>query len=152
MLGLAPWYVSLLVAVAASSAAAPPSRPPPRVELIFEIRSYGEQPRDIVALLVPFLAKLRFSRAQRPSSMKIPDGAEAFGRLDGDFVITSGRFNCILIAYYSGYPGLGPDGAVPKDRAGAFAANLLDFLDGLPTPRPQPRQVTLGSKYCSDAT
>jgi hypothetical protein len=138
-----------LVAFASVATAAPAT--PPHLELVIEVSSYGERPRDLTALLVPLFARLQFSQLQKAPALAGWEGSATFTRADADFVIAAGRYNCIVVAYYAGRPGKGTGGAWPKDRAGTFAAALLDFLDGLPTPRPQAREVVWGSKYCAAA-
>ncbi|MBS0376739.1 MAG: hypothetical protein JSR73_19355 [Proteobacteria bacterium] len=117
-----------------------------------EVTSYGERPRDLLALLVPFLAAKHYTWRRPPASSEIPEGSAAFEHPDGDFVVTAGRFNCIVVAYYALSPGKDRWGVVARDRAGSFEVALMDFLEGLPTPRPVPREVVFGSKYCVGAT
>ena len=100
---------------------------------------------------VPFLAKHHFAQSQRnPETPR--EGSAAFVSPGGDFVVTAGRFNCVVVVYYSKWPGKDDTGALPNQRAGSFRFALFDFLDSLPAPRPLPREVTFGSKYCANAT
>ena len=119
-----------------------------------EVTSYGERPRDLLALLVPFLAKQQFYQPFQRLSAKYAEGSAFFDNPDkprGDFIVTAGRFNCIVVVYYSN-PNTGPNADLSKERAYAFQLALLDFLEGLPTPRPVQREVTFGSRYCANAT
>jgi transposase InsO family protein len=132
------------------AAAAAPPLPPPNVEALMEIRSYGERPRDLLALIVPLLGQRQFAPDSRRRAEVKAEGGETFAHAGGDFVVTAGRYNCIVVAYYTGS---GRGTAIRKgarERAEAFRLALWDFLDALPTPRPTIREITWGSKYCSD--
>ncbi len=112
-----------------------------------EIRSYGERPRDLLALIVPLLGQREFALDARRRLAARPEGSETFAHPGGDFVATTGRFNCIVVAYFTGNARI-RRGA--KARAEAFRIALWDYLDALPTPRPTIREIVWGSTYCSD--
>ncbi len=144
----------LALAVVLVPASAAPTRGPipPQIQVVLEITSYGELPRDLVALLIPFFSKNLYARPLTIPPEKRTDATAAFEHPSGDFVVTNGRFNCIVVAYYSVTPGRDATGRIARDRAGDFELALLDFLESLPEPRPVPREVTFGSRYCSHAT
>jgi hypothetical protein len=143
----------LVLPLAVSGAPAPPPPLPPQVEAVMEIRSYGERPRDLLALLLPFLGQRQFAPDSRRYLALAPraEGSEVFYGPGEDFVVTAGRFNCIVVSYYSTRAVAAARRASPKERADRFRAALWDFLDGLPTPRPELREITWGSKYCTEA-
>jgi hypothetical protein len=144
--------VALSVAIALPAWAAPgPAAPPPRVQLVVEVVSYGERSRDLLSLLVPFFSKNLYSHALPLPRERRTDASAAFEHPSGDFVVTSGRFNCIVVVYYSARPGPDANGRIAKERAGLFQLALMDFLEELPEPRPRPREVTFGSRYCMTA-
>jgi hypothetical protein len=119
---------------------------------VVEVTSYGELPRDLLALLVPFFSKNLYAYPLQIPVDKRTEATAAFQHPSGDFVVTNGRFNCVVVAYYSVRPGQDASGRVARERAGAFELALLDFLEGLPEPRPRPREVAFGSRYCASAT
>ena len=121
-------------------------------EALVEIRSYGEQYRDLKALLVPFLAKHRFYESSLRDKTKAGAPASAFTGPDGDFAATTGRYNCVLVAYYSTRTEPSSDGAMPRDRANSFTIALDEFLTGLPEPRPTFRVTTWGATHCANPT
>lgn len=146
----------LLATVAAvpliASGASTVKRLPPRMEMVLEVTSYGEQPRDLLALLVPFFAKNLYANPLKLRPDMAQEATAAFEHPSGDFVVTSGRFNCVVVAYYSLLPGKDASGLIARERAGRFQLALMDFLEGLPTPRPVPREVTFGSQHCHESS
>jgi hypothetical protein len=117
---------------------------------VIELRSYGEQQRDLVRLLVPWLAKIRFYDATHQSSIEIEEDAVIFADPDGDFVGITGRYNCISIAYYTTPAHMITRGLTGRERSDAFEAALTGFLQNLPTPRVTQR-IVAGTQTCGDA-
>lgn len=145
-------FLAIAIFLSAPAAAARDVRIPPHVEVVLEVTSYGELPRDLVALLVPFFASKLYSRDLRLRSKDTTGATAAFGHSNGDFLVTAGRFNCIVVAYYSMRPGKDSTGRIASERSHDLEAALLDFVEGLPTPRPVLKEVAFGSRYCVAAT
>jgi hypothetical protein len=123
----------------------------PHQEGRIEIRSYGEQSRDLLALMVPFFAKIEFSQITTIPVDRDKEGAGIFAAPNGDYVATAGRYNCLIVVYSSTVKGVGKDGIAPTERFNKFRSTVRDFLAGLPAPRPVPRDVEWGKKSCLDA-
>jgi hypothetical protein len=115
-----------------------------------EIRSYGESPRDLLALLVPFLAHREFV-PDRPAADSSNQGAATFSGSNGDFVSTTGRFNCLIVVYLSRSSAKEIGQSPVPGNFRAFRLALGEFLAGLPTPRPVPRDIEWGAKSCFDS-
>ncbi len=134
--------------LASPPSATAPARPAPNAETVIELRSYGEYPRDMIELLVPFVARLEFAEVR--ITTKSPPGvaAAAFVAADGDFLIVTGRFNCIVVAYFARWPYRTSRGPTARDRADSFRAELDGFLARLPTPRLDWSEVIWGENHC----
>ena len=119
-------------------------------EVAIELRSYGEQPRDLVELLVPFVANLGFSVRVNSSSLRDPGINQALVReSDGDIVALWGKgFNCVVVEYFVIWQrNLKADSLAAK-RAQIFETALDRFLRGLPAPRLSMHTLEWGSAYC----
>jgi hypothetical protein len=68
----------VFMAVSATASASPPRPLPPQIEGVMEIRSYGERPRDLLALLVPFIGGRHFAPDLRRRVTDRPEGTELF--------------------------------------------------------------------------
>ena len=115
-----------------------------------EIRSYGERPRDLLALLMPFLAKREFSRSDPISEETASEGSATFTGRNGNFLSTAGHVNCIVVVYLSLSVAKGTRALNNAENFSAFRTALSDYLSGLPTPRPVPRDIEWGTKACVD--
>jgi hypothetical protein len=124
---------------------------PNHQEGAIEIRSYGEHARDFQALLVQFFYKSGFSPFGRGSGELAKDGSSVFSGPHGDFVSTTGRFNCIIVAYSSIHGSDSINGTTANERFNLFRAALKEFLASLPAPRPVPRDLQWRDNTCLDA-
>ena len=70
------------------------------------LTSYGEKPNDLIELLVPFLARHGFAMVHPrhtdangvASTLFQSMKPMAYGR---DYIVVSGRYNCLLVGYFS---------------------------------------------------
>lgn len=124
---------------------------PLQPDALVMLSSYGEQPNDLIELLVPFLARHEFA-IDRPRRVDdngvatanfVSAASHAYGR---DSIYVSGRYNCIVLAYYSSpYERLRRpvDGIM---RSAKFRMDLEGFVQSLPTPRLRTQDLTLGTR------
>lgn len=142
----------LCCALLAGTSAAAPAEPKGRLpeplqpDALVLLSSYGEQPNDLIELLVPFLAKRGFA-ADRPRQVD-PGGAALASFTNSaavlalrDFIIAGGRFNCVLVAYYSSSYERLTRPANGVLRSAQFRIDLEAFLQSLPTPRVSTRDI-----------
>src|SRR5450631_819832 len=128
--------IALLLAVAPRGAAAPVE--PLKPETTLEIRSYGERSTELIELLIPFLAAQDFGESRPRRTTDAGTVSAGFSR-GADSIKTTGTPNCLVVAYFSTLrPGARGRGD-PVERAALFRKRLLEFLHGLPTPRPSAR-------------
>jgi len=144
--------LSLLAAMANAGAASAAEEPMAIPELVREVRSYGEERRDLAALFVPFLSAHGFHDSSTMPDAWFFDETVTFGGDDGDFVGVRGRYNCIVLVYYSTL-------REPKSRRRSirsaldeFEAAMADFVARLPSPKLAVRSLTWGDPKCPDAT
>ncbi len=142
-----------LLAVANAGRAASPEAPMTNIELVRELRSYGEERRDLVALFIPFLAEIGFT----DSESKMPD-ASFFGETstiagsNGDFIGIRGRYNCIVLVYYSTLREDRSRSRTLRTTVDAFDSALTEYVARLPSPKLTLRSVTWGATTCANAT
>jgi hypothetical protein len=124
----------------------------PHPELVKEIKSYGEERRDLIALFVPFLAKHDFYDDAAISEARDYSDTATYRGPDGDFVGIRGRYNCIVITYYSTLK----DPASRKRSAGAaldaYEEAIEAFVASLPSPKLAVRTLIWGTPACGTAT
>ena len=131
-----------LVAAAAIAAAGPATAPkqpppPPKPDAVVSIRADLERAENLIELLIPFLAKLDFAETRRRTFATSGLVSVQFANLNGDWVWTAGRPNCVTVAYYAAHRAAPASGPSATGRAAAFQSRLTEFLDSLPTPRPR---------------
>lgn len=121
--------------------------------VIVELRSYGEQPQDMIELLVPFVANLGFTDTINSPPLRDAGINRAMLRYsDGDIVGLQGAFNCVVLEYFVTRPWRPlRGGPSSKERAQMFNASLTAFLRGLPTPRLSTHNLEWGSTFCAHA-
>jgi hypothetical protein len=120
---------------------------------IVELRSYGEQPQDMIELLVPFLANLGFTATITSAGIRDSGINRAMLRYsDSDVVGMRGASNCVVLEYFVTRP-MRPlhGGPSSKERAETFTAALTLFLRELPTPRLSMRNLDWGAAFCAHA-
>jgi len=141
----------MLVALTAVAGAAPPAPPePPKPDPLLEIRSAGEEARDLIDLLMPFLARLNFTEQTRRFDPVKGFTTTSFVATNDDFIGVGGRRGCLLLRFIASRTPPGPVRAGVRDRAADFSHELASFLRGLPTPRPVARAVTpVGPPGCA---
>lgn len=134
------WFASVTLSTLAHAADKPPATPP-QADAALEIHSYGEPAADLRELLAPFLGGLSFAETRRLPTSSERYVASEFRSPEGDRVITLGGPNCLVVGYFAALEPLIPLHLTPADRAGRFAAQLKDFLEGLPAPRPRAHET-----------
>jgi hypothetical protein len=112
--------------------------PNPSISLL--MRADESDGLNMVAVLIPFLAKLRFAQLERPAVSPSGSISALFQDPNGALIWIGGHQNCAAVAYF---PMRRPASKKlkPADDAGDFRSKLDEFLESLPTPRPQARDV-----------
>ena len=152
--GLVLAFVALQLVVTGSAAAAPRKPKLPEVtqpDALVLLTSYGEKPNDLIELLVPFLAKHDFAmdRPRRIDDKGVASASfqntDALG-YDKDFIVVAGRYNCVIVAYFSSpYERLSrPVNGIL--RSAQFRVDLEGFVQSLPTPRLRTEDIVWGKK------
>lgn len=151
-----PLKISLIVMLtypAVLGAEAPPEWIAQPV-VIVELRSYGEQPQNLIELLVPFVVTLGFTDGNRSQALRDSGINQALMRsTDGDLVGLRGdSFNCVVVEYFVTRPWRPLRGEPStKERGQSFKNSLEMFLRGLPTPRVSMHYMEWGSTLCAHA-
>ena len=145
--------LSVAHAVAAPFPVPKPAPPPAPLQpdALVEIRSYGEAANELIELLVPFLAKQHFGsdrprRHDRTGVVSAVFVGPSRPGVGGDFIVTTGTYNCVLLAYYTAP---GERSGRPADgigRAVQFRIDLEGYLRNLPTPRVATQDIAWESK------
>jgi hypothetical protein len=119
--------------------------------VIVELRSYREQPQDMIELLVPFVANLGFTDTITSPPLRDAGINRAMLRYsDGDVAGLQGAFNCVVVEYFVTRPWRPVRGGPStKERAQTFETSLTAFLQGLPTPRLSTRHLDWGATFCT---
>ena len=132
---LAAALLLVVVAPATSSLAEPGGL------LALELRSYPEDPRDLVALLIPFLAKLNF--AEKLPREPWPGGIVRAFLLgtSGDIIDLTGQRGCVVVVLEATLLPTGPEKRARSSRVQEFRTALHAFLGSLPTPRLSAKDV-----------
>ena len=129
------------VATAAAPAAAPATSSPAKTDAYLEIRSPGEEARDVIELLVPLFAKLNFTERLRKTDALSEVTTTSFLASNGDFIGVAGRRSCVVVAFTATRHPTAEVARGVRDRAADLSAQIRSFLAGLPTPRPVAREV-----------
>jgi hypothetical protein len=121
--------------------------------VIVELRSYGEQPQDMVELLLPFVANLGFTGTMNSTPLREAGINRAMLRYsDGDLIGFHRAFNCVVLEYFVTRPWRPlRGGPSSKERGQTFKTSLSSFLRGLPTPRLSTHYLDWGSTFCAHA-
>jgi hypothetical protein len=115
------------------------------------LTSYGEKANDLIELLVPFLARHGFGMVH-PRHIDANGVATAsfqsmkpmaYGR---DFIVVSGRYNCLLVGYFSSQVERLSAPANGILRSVQFRVDLEGFVQSLPTPRLRTEDLVWGKK------
>lgn len=132
-----------LLLAAAVTAPPPATRPAAArsADSTFEIRSYGERPEELIALMSGFLARFQFAE-KLPRRATRPGTAQALFTGPGQaFVVITGKYNCIVLGYFLP-PGRPSVDVAYRDRLlASFRGRLVGFLGSLPSPEPAVREI-----------
>ncbi len=140
------------LAVAAPAIGAPVELAFTHPETVRELHSYGEERRDLLTLMAPFLAAQGFSDGPAGRDINVFGEATTFLGADGDLIGVRGRFNCIVVTYYSTFQH-DPGRTRSLDVAlSAFNRALDAFLSSLPSPKLQSRTLDWSAPACVNAT
>lgn len=145
-LAAAAAYLFAAVAVSAEPAVKPLAARAADVTL--EIRSYGEQPQELIELLVPFFAKYQFAETlpRRPSGSGLAQAIFKSSNLPNSpsvpaTIITTGNFNCVAVDFYLMDPRRSIYRPYRDKNVDLFRSRLVQFIFGLPAPQPTIREI-----------
>ena len=156
-----PVAAALFFITAVASAAEPAVKPAAgrAADVTLEIRSYGEQPRELIELLVPLFAKYQFAellpRKQVASGLAqaiFRSGVIANSASVPATIVAMGNFNCVAVDFFLMDSRGNYDRPYRDKNTDVFRSRLVQFIFGLPAPQPTIREISWTSAdRCSGA-